>query len=82
MISRKKVRDAVLALSYIPLWKLLVERKIAKKTLIEQAGISRSTLSKMSRDEPVNLGIIEKICEALECRLEDVVQYSPKNIKE
>lgn len=76
------MRDAILALSYIPLWKLLVERKIAKKTLIEQAGISRSTLSKMSRDEPVNLGIIEKICEALECRLEDVVQYSPKNLKE
>lgn len=81
MISRKKVRDAVLALSYIPLWKLLVERKIAKKTLIEQAGISRSTLSKMSRDEPVNLGIIEKICEALNCKLEDVVQYFPKNPK-
>ena len=76
------MRDAVLALSYIPLWKLLVERKITKKTLIEQTGISRSTLSKMSRDEPVNLGIIEKICEALECRLEDVVQYSPKNLKE
>ena len=71
-----------MALSYIPLWKLLVERKITKKTLIEQTGISRSTLSKMSRDEPVNLGIIEKICEALECRLEDVVQYSPKNLKE
>lgn len=71
-----------MALSYIPLWKLLVERKITKKTLIEQTGISRSTLSKMSRDEPVNLGIIEKICEALGCRLEDVVQYSPKNLKE
>lgn len=71
-----------MALSYIPLWKLLVERKITKKTLIEQTGISRSTLSKMSRDEPVNLGIIEKICEALECRLEDVVQYNPKNLKE
>jgi hypothetical protein len=40
-----------MAVCYNKLWKLLIDRKMKKKDLIEQTGISRTTIAKMGRDE-------------------------------
>ena len=42
--------------------------------LISRARISSSALSKMGKDEPVSLEIIEKICQYLKCDIEQIVE--------
>ena len=62
------------SISYNPLWKKLIDLKMSKAELTEKAGISRSTLAKMRKDEAVNLDVILKICNALDCEVYDVLE--------
>ena len=66
-------------LSYNNLWKTLIDKGIKKGDLLRQSGISSSTLAKMSRNEAVSLSIILKICETLDCTIEEVVTISRTN---
>lgn len=68
-----------MAISYNRLWKLLIDRKMKKKDLVETAGISWSTIVKMGRDEHVSTDILVKICAALECEAHEVMEIVPKN---
>lgn len=60
--------------TYAPLQKMLFERKIKKLELMELADISTSTLAKLSKDEDVKLTTLVKICIALDCTLNDIVE--------
>ncbi len=62
-------------ITYKPLWKLLIDRNKKRMDLLAIADISRGTLSKMGKDEPVNLKIIDNICREFGCRIEEVVEY-------
>ncbi len=64
-----------MAFSYKPLWKLLIDKDMKKKDLMEAAGISRSTLDRMARGESVSLEVIDRICRYFSCNVEDVIQY-------
>lgn len=61
--------------SYDRLWKLLIDKKINKTQLKELAGINSNSIAKMGKDEPVHMEVLLKICNALECRIEDVVEF-------
>ena len=50
-----------MAFSYKPLWKLLIDRDMTKKQLMQSAGISKSTMDKMARGEQVSMEIIDRI---------------------
>lgn len=63
--------------SYKGLWKLLIDKDLKKKDLATVAGISQSSIAKMSRGETVGLDIILKICAALECNVGDIVDAVP-----
>ena len=65
-------------LSYDRLWKLLIDKKINKTQLKELAGINSNSIAKMGKNEPVHLEVLIKICNALECSLEDIVEYPSK----
>lgn len=65
-------------ISYNNLWKTLIDQGVKKGELCQKTGISTSTLSKMSRNEPVSLSIILKICETLDCTIDDVVSINKK----
>ena len=64
-------------ISYKPLWKTLIEKNMKKMDLLQVANISRGTLSKLGKDEFVNLRVIDNICRELDCRIEDVIRYEP-----
>lgn len=66
-------------LSYNNLWKMMIDKGMKKGELCQKAGISTSTLSKMNRNEPVSLSIILKICEILDCSINDVVTIDRKS---
>jgi len=63
-----------MSISFDPLWKTLIDRKLKKTELAEKAGLSKSTLYQLSHDQSVTLDTIVKICEALECSIVDVVE--------
>lgn len=58
--------------SYSKLWKLLIDKKMKKVDLMRMAHISSNALSHLSKDEPVSIEVIGKICLALECTPNDV----------
>ena len=51
-----------MTVSYVDLWKLLLERGLQKQDLVEQVGLSSATVAKMGRGEPVSNKVLEKIC--------------------
>ena len=63
-----------MAISYKPLWKLLIDRDMTKKALMQETGISKSTVDKMGRGENVSLEIIDRICKQLDCNISEVIE--------
>ena len=64
-----------MAFSYKPLWKLLIDKEITKKQLMDATGISKSTMDKMARGETVSMDIIDRICSYFECEINDVLEH-------
>ena len=60
--------------SYKRLWKLLIDKDMNKKTLAELSGISTSSLAKMGREETVTVETLVKICNALNCKINDIME--------
>ena len=71
-----------MAVNYNRLWHLLIDKGMKKKDLRKAAGISTNTLAKLSKNENVSTSIIAKICEALNCNVEDVMEFVPLQEKE
>jgi DNA (cytosine-5)-methyltransferase 1 len=66
-----------MAISYKPLWHLLLEKEMKKMEFRDVVGISNGTLARLGKNDPVSLDVIEKICITLGCNIEDVVQILP-----
>ncbi|MCC0630768.1 MULTISPECIES: helix-turn-helix transcriptional regulator [unclassified Clostridioides] len=61
-------------ISYNRLWKLLIDKKIKKMEFKEMTGLGSSSISKLKEDKVVSMATIEKICLALDCNIEDIVE--------
>lgn len=68
--------------SYKPLWKLLIDYDMTKKKLMEETGISKSTLDKMGRNEEVSMNIIDRICNYFSCDIEQIVKHVSKQTED
>ena len=68
-----------MAVSYKKLWKLLIDKDMKKKDLAELADVSSYTVTKMSKSENVTTDTLGKICKALECNVEDIMEFIPDN---
>ena len=69
-----------MAASYKKLFKMLIDREMKSKELAEKAGISPATLAKMKKDgATISSDVLVKICTALECTLDDIVEIVPNN---
>ena len=62
--------------SYNRLWKMLIDKKITKTAMRKQAGISTNILAKMGKNEPVSMESLAKICVALKCTLDEIVEIT------
>ena len=63
-----------MAVSYKKLWKLLIDKDIKKKDLSVMAGVSPATITKMGKNGHVTTEVLLKICTALDCRIEDIME--------
>lgn len=59
---------------YNRLWKLLIDKNMKKSDLRKVAGVSSSSLAKLGKGENVTTDVLLKICTALDCRIEDIVE--------
>lgn len=66
-----------MAVCYKKLWHILIDRDMKKKDLEKLAGINHYTMNKMSRDENVTTDVLGKICIALDCKVEDIIDFLP-----
>ena len=64
-----------MGISYNGLWKLLIDNNMKKMDLVDQVGISSSTLAKLSKGDAVSLTVLQKICGKLNCDFGDIISY-------
>ena len=68
--------------SYKKLWKLLIDRDMKKRDLQETAGISSSSIAKLSKNNYVSMDVLVKVCTALNVDFADVIEIvSDENIE-
>ena len=66
-----------MAVSYNKLWKLLIDKNMKKKELGEAAGISNSLIAKLGKNENVTVDVLVRICSALGCGIDDIMEVIP-----
>ena len=68
-----------MAASYKKLWKLLIDKDLKKKDLCQMANISTYTINKMNKGENITVEILGKICAALNCGVDDIMEFIPES---
>ena len=66
-----------MAVSYKKLWKLLIDKDMKKKDLCAKAGISTASVTKMGKGGHVTTEVLVKICTALNCTMDDIMEIVP-----
>lgn len=63
-------------ISYKKLWKLLIDKEIKKSELVNMAGLSSYVIKKLNHNENVNAETLAKICKALACTFDDIMEIT------
>ena len=71
----------LMAMNYNKLWKLLIDKNLMKKDLREMAGLSTNVIAKMGKGGDVSTEVLRKICKALDCGLDDIMEIMPDSEK-
>lgn len=66
-----------MAISYNKLWKLMIDKNLNKTKLRIEAGISSNAMAKIGKNESVQLEVLTKICNHLNCTLDDILEILP-----
>ena len=61
--------------SYNKLWKLLIDKNLNKRKLMQLTGISTTSIAKMTRGENITTDVLCKICDALKCDFGDIMEF-------
>lgn len=64
-----------MAIRYYKLFDMLNRRNMKKTDLLTLAGITSTTLARLSKGETVNIEIIDRLCKALQCQPGDILEY-------
>ena len=58
------------------LFKLLIDKGMKKGELARTSGVSTSSIAKIGRNE--NVDVLVKICQALDCTMDDIIEIFPR----
>ena len=70
-----------MAVQYNKLFKMLIDRKMSNNQLAKQAGISLNIITRLKRDEYIAMQTIEIICIALDCGVDDILEFISESQK-
>ena len=62
--------------SYKKLFKKLIDLDMTNNELMEKAKVSKSTFYKMKNGQNVTTDVLLRICNALDCGIEEIVETS------
>lgn len=65
-----------MAVQYNKLFKILINKKMNNVELVHKAGVSTNIITRIKRDEYVSMETIEKICETLDCKVDDILEFT------
>ena len=65
-----------MAVKYDKLFHLLIDKNISNAQLAATAGVSANIITRLKRDQYVAMESIEKICFALDCRVDDILEFT------
>ena len=68
-----------MAVTYKKLWHILLDKDMKKKDLQEAAQLTSYAMNKLSRDEAVTTDVLAKVCRALQCTVDDIMEVLPEN---
>lgn len=68
----------IMAVSYKRLWKLLIDKDMKKSDLEREAKLTHYSLSKLSQGKNVSTEVLGKICETLNCTIDDIMEFIPE----
>ncbi len=57
------------------LWKTMEDKKISTYKLREKCGIDSKTIRRLKANENIETKTLDKLCSALNCKLEDIAEY-------
>ena len=60
---------------YDKLWETMKEKGVSQYSLINDYGISRGQLDRLRKNANVNIGTLDKLCQILECKLEEIAEH-------
>ena len=66
-----------MAWSYIGLWKLLLDKDMKRIDLAAAAHLTPNTLASLGKNKEVSMETLNKICNQLDCRIEDILEHIP-----
>ena len=66
-----------MAVKYDKLFHLLIDRKITNAQLAQKAGVSANIITRLKRDQYISLESIERLCVALNCGVDDILEFIP-----
>lgn len=72
--NNKNYNGEAIMISYKKLWKLLIDKNMGKYEMIKIADLSPYTLNKLNHNENVNAETLAKICKALHCTFDDIME--------
>ena len=61
-------------ISYNKLWKMLIDQNMNKRDLAEKSGVSTASIAKLSKGSNITTEVLLKICEAMNCNIEDILE--------
>lgn len=64
-----------MAVRYDRLFHLLIDKKMTNAQLAEKAQVSANIISRLKKDQYISMESIEKICNALNCGLDDIMEF-------
>lgn len=62
--------------SYDKLWKIFIDKKMKRSDLKEAAGVGFTVLAKMEKNEFVSMESLHKICVALDCSNDEIMEFT------
>lgn len=72
-------KNKPMRMSYNKLWKLLIDKGMTRSDMRKKAGISSSSLAKLGKGENVTTAVLLRICEALNCGMNDIADAVPND---
>ncbi len=66
--------------NYNKLWKMLIDKNMNKVMLRDAIKITPNTLAKLSKNEPVSMDVIGRICKELDCNVGDIVDFINEDV--